>query len=43
MKSQATKIAPPQKPHWIRPVLEGLAVGAVIGLAGAWALVEYLA
>ena len=43
MKPQATKIAPPQKPHWIRPMLGGLAVGAVIGLAGACALVEYLA
>lgn len=43
MKSQATKIAPPQKPHWIRPVLEGFIVGGIIGAAGAWWLVEYLA
>lgn len=43
MRPQATKIVQPKKPHWIRPVLEGLAVGAVIGLAGACALVEYLA
>lgn len=40
---QATRIEPAAKPHWIRPVLEGLAVGAVIGLAGAWWLVGYLA
>lgn len=40
---QATKIAPPSAWRWIIPALHGFAVGAVIGLAGAWALVEYLA
>ncbi|MGL4317122.1 MAG: hypothetical protein ACRCTL_11000 [Pseudomonas sp.] len=43
MKSQATKIQPPKEPSKLRQMLEGFIVGCIIGAAGAWWLVEYLA
>lgn len=43
MKSQATKIRTPREPSKLRQAIEGFIVGGIIGAAGAWWLVEYLA